>query len=332
MSWIALGGTYGVSKAALASATDSMRLELAPRGVLVVGVYVGYVDTDMVAAVEAPKVAAADVVRQVLDADRGGAVRGPRRRHLALRPLPAPRAGRRAVPAPPGRAGVSAPDGVLAPERDTDREPDRGPDRVPARAWRVMAVTAAGVFVVFLDATVVNIAFPALSADFADATRADLSWVLNGYAVMFGALLVTAGRLADARGRRAVFLTGLVVFGLASALCGLAPSVALLVAARVVQGIGAALLVPASLALLLPEFPASRRAGAVGLWGAAGGVAAADRAHARGAARRGTGMALGLPRQRPLLPRGAARGAPGPAGVARATSSPGRSTSSGSAW
>ena len=72
MSWIALGGTYGVSKAALASATDSMRLELAPRGVLVVGVYVGYVDTDMVAAVDAPKVAAADVVRQVLDAVEEG--------------------------------------------------------------------------------------------------------------------------------------------------------------------------------------------------------------------------------------------------------------------
>ncbi len=72
MSWIALGGTYGVSKAALASATDSMRLELAPRGVLVVGVYVGYVDTDMVAAVQAPKVAAADVVRQVLDAVEAG--------------------------------------------------------------------------------------------------------------------------------------------------------------------------------------------------------------------------------------------------------------------
>ncbi len=159
---------------------------------------------------------------------------------------------------------MSAPDGV--PEVV---------ERVPARAWRVMAVTAAGVFVVFLDATVVNIAFPALSADFSEATRADLSWVLNGYAVMFGALLVTAGRLADARGRRAVFLGGLVVFGLASALCGLAPSVGLLVAARVVQGVGAALLVPASLALLLPEFPASRRAGAVGLWGAAGGVAAA---------------------------------------------------------
>ncbi len=86
---------------------------------------------------------------------------------------------------------MSAPDGVL-----------EVVERVPARAWRVMAVTAAGVFVVFLDATVVNIAFPALSADFPEANRADLSWVLNAYAVVFGALLVTTGRLADARGRK----------------------------------------------------------------------------------------------------------------------------------
>ena len=146
---------------------------------------------------------------------------------------------------------------------------------VPRRAWQVLGVTAAGVFVVFVDATVVNIAFPALSADFPDVTRAGLSWVLNAYAVVFGALLVTAGRLADDRGRKRLFLTGLAVFGVASALCGLAPSVELLVAARAVQAVGAALLVPASLALLLPEFPASRRAAAVGLWGAAGAAAAA---------------------------------------------------------
>ncbi len=148
-------------------------------------------------------------------------------------------------------------------------------DVVPAHAWRVLAVSAAGVFVVFLDATVVNIAFPALSADFPDVSRAGLSWVLNAYAVVFGALLVTCGRLADARGRKQVFLAGLVVFALASALCGLAPSVPALVAARALQAGGAALLVPASLALLLPEFPASRRATAVGLWGAVGAVAAA---------------------------------------------------------
>jgi EmrB/QacA subfamily drug resistance transporter len=146
---------------------------------------------------------------------------------------------------------------------------------IPPRAWQVLAISAAGVFVVFLDATVVNIAFPALSADFPGVTRAGLSWVLNAYAVIFGALLVTAGRLADDRGRKKVFLAGLIVFGIGSALCGVAPSIELLVASRVSQAVGAALLVPASLALLLPEFPAERRAGAVGLWGAAGGAAAA---------------------------------------------------------
>lgn len=146
---------------------------------------------------------------------------------------------------------------------------------VPRRAWATLAISAAGVFVVFLDATVVNIAFPALSADFPGSSRADLSWVLNAYAVVFGALLVTTGRVADDRGRKAVFLSGLIVFGVGSALCAAAPSVGLLVGFRAVQAVGAALLVPASLALLLPEFPAERRAGAVGLWGAAGGVAAA---------------------------------------------------------
>ena len=147
---------------------------------------------------------------------------------------------------------------------------------VSANAWRVFAVSAAGVFVVFLDATVVNIAFPALQAEFSGVTRAGLSWVLNAYAVVFGALLVTAGRLADDRGRKRVFLWGLVLFATASALCGLAPNVPMLVGARAVQAIGAALLVPASLALLLPEFPLAKRATAVGLWGAVGALAAAS--------------------------------------------------------
>ena len=153
--------------------------------------------------------------------------------------------------------------------------PAPGEVRVDPRAWRVLGVAAAGVYVVFLDATIVNIAFPALSADFAGTTRAGLSWVLNAYAVVFGALLVTAGRLADERGRKRVFLVGLGVFAGASALCGVAPSVEALVAARALQAVGAALLVPASLALVLPEFPLEKRSTAVGLWGAVGAVAAA---------------------------------------------------------
>jgi EmrB/QacA subfamily drug resistance transporter len=146
---------------------------------------------------------------------------------------------------------------------------------IPRHAWKVLAVSAAAVYVVFLDATIVNIAFPAISASFPSVTRGGLSWVLNAYAVVFGALLVTAGGLADDRGRKRVFLTGLVVFAGASALCGLAPTVPLLVAARAVQAVGGALLVPASLALLLPEFPLAKRATAVGIWGAVGALAAA---------------------------------------------------------
>ena len=146
---------------------------------------------------------------------------------------------------------------------------------IPAHAWKVLAVSAAAVYVVFLDATIVNIAFPAISAEFSDVSRNGLSWVLNAYAVVFGALLVTAGGLADDKGRKRVFLAGLVLFAAASALCGIAPNVPLLVAARAVQAVGGALLVPASLALLLPEFPLAKRATAVGLWGAVGALAAA---------------------------------------------------------
>ena len=155
-------------------------------------------------------------------------------------------------------------------EAPTAAAPDEGISR---HAWAVLAVSAAAVYVVFLDATIVNIAFPAISADFSEVTRSQLSWVLNAYAVVFGALLVTAGRLADDHGRKRLFLLGLAVFALASALCGLAPTAATLIAARVVQGVGGALLVPASLALLLPEFPLSKRATAVGMWAACGAIA-----------------------------------------------------------
>ncbi|MCU1594428.1 MAG: drug resistance transporter, EmrB/QacA subfamily [Frankiales bacterium] len=148
-------------------------------------------------------------------------------------------------------------------------------EAIPAHAWKVLAVSAAAVYVVFLDATIVNIAFPAISADFHTVSRGSLSWVLNAYAVVFGALLVTAGGLADERGRKRVFLAGLIAFAGASALCGIAPNVPLLVAARAVQAVGGALLVPASLALLLPEFPLAKRGTAVGLWGAVGAAAAA---------------------------------------------------------
>src|SRR3954447_19419215 len=143
------------------------------------------------------------------------------------------------------------------------------------RRWKVLLVTAVAVFMAFLDVTIVNVAFPSVREAFPEASLAELSWVLNAYNIVFAALLVPAGRVADLVGRRRMFFWGLAVFVAASALCGLAWSVWALVAARIVQAAGAAALVPTSLGLLLPEFPLERRASATALWGAVGGVAAA---------------------------------------------------------
>src|SRR3954469_23323916 len=143
------------------------------------------------------------------------------------------------------------------------------------RRWKVLLVTGVAVFMAFLDVTIVNIAFPSIQEAFPDASPASLSWVLNAYNIVFAALLVPAGRLADLVGRRRVFFTGGGLFLVASALCGLAPSAGVLIGARALQAVGAALLVPTSLGLLLPEFPLEQRATATALWGATGGVAAA---------------------------------------------------------
>jgi EmrB/QacA subfamily drug resistance transporter len=144
-----------------------------------------------------------------------------------------------------------------------------------ARPGVVLAVSSLAAFLAFLDVTIVNIAFPALSAEFATTSLGALSWVFSGYNVAFAALLIPAGRLADLLGRRRVFLAGLTLFGIASVVCALAPTAAVLVAARVLQAVAAALLAPSSLALLLPAFAPERRGFAVGTWGAMGGIAAA---------------------------------------------------------
>jgi EmrB/QacA subfamily drug resistance transporter len=145
----------------------------------------------------------------------------------------------------------------------------------PRRAWKVLAVTSVAVFMGFLDVTIVNIAFPDLERSFPQDSFAGLSWVLNAYNVVFAAVLVPAGRLGDRLGRRRIFYTGLLTFLAASTVCGLAPSVPVLVAARVVQAAGAALVVPSALGLVLPEFPIERRATATAIWSATGAVAAA---------------------------------------------------------
>ena len=143
------------------------------------------------------------------------------------------------------------------------------------RKWKVLAVVALGTFVGFLDVTIANIAFPEIAADFDGVSLSGLSWVLNGYAVLYAALLVPIGRLADMIGRRRVFLTGLALFTLFSIAAAAAPTAETLIAARVLQGAAAAALVPTGLALLLPEFPAEQRATAVGIWGAVAAVSAA---------------------------------------------------------
>jgi EmrB/QacA subfamily drug resistance transporter len=145
----------------------------------------------------------------------------------------------------------------------------------PIRTGPVLAIVSAAVFMASLDLFVVNIAFPDLQRDFAGTSLASLSWVLNGYTIVFASLLVPLGRAADRLGRRRFFVGGLLLFVAASAAAAAAPSVETLVAARVVQAVGAAALMPTSLALLLAEIPLQKRAMAIGVWAATGGIAAA---------------------------------------------------------
>ena len=139
----------------------------------------------------------------------------------------------------------------------------------------MFAVTAMGAFMASLDLSIVNVAFPALARSFRSASRADLAWVITAYAIVYAALLVTAGRTADRLGRRRVFFLGLAVFTVGSGLCGLSPSLPLLVAGRTAQGVGAALLLPASLGLLLEVFSVEARSQAVALWSGVGALAVA---------------------------------------------------------
>lgn len=145
----------------------------------------------------------------------------------------------------------------------------------PSRPGVVFAVTALGVFMGSLDLSIVNVAFPSLEASFPHDTTAALTWVLTGYGVVFGALLVTAGRTADRVGGRRVFFAGLLVFCAGSALCGVAPALPELVAGRLVEGAGAAAMLPSSLGLLLGAFPAGRRAQVVAAWSGVGALAIA---------------------------------------------------------
>ncbi|MGE4427275.1 MAG: MFS transporter [Solirubrobacteraceae bacterium] len=144
------------------------------------------------------------------------------------------------------------------------------------RQQRLVVLATIGVaFMAGLDLFVVNVAFGDISTDFDGASTADLSWVLNAYAVVYAALLVPFGRLADRHGSRGIFLAGVVVFVAASLACAFSGSVWTLVAFRALQAAGAAAMTPTSLSLLMAALPPERRTGGVRLWAATGAVAAA---------------------------------------------------------
>jgi EmrB/QacA subfamily drug resistance transporter len=143
----------------------------------------------------------------------------------------------------------------------------------PEARW-VLLATVLGSGVAFLDGSIVNVALPAIADDL-DAGLGDLQWVVNSYLVTLSALVLLGGALGDRYGRRTVFLVGLALFTVASVLCGLAPGVGLLIGARAVQGMGAALLVPGSLAIIAAVFHPDDQARAVGAWSGLGGIAIA---------------------------------------------------------
>ncbi len=146
---------------------------------------------------------------------------------------------------------------------------------IPRESWITLAVSSLAVLAVFLDTTVLFVAFPDIVASFDTVAPTQLSWVLNAYTIVFAALLVPVGKLADRIGHKRAFLTGSALFTIASALCGLAPSAGILIAFRVVQAAGAAVLIPSSLALVLRAFPPAKVPVAVAIWGATGAVAGA---------------------------------------------------------
>lgn len=140
---------------------------------------------------------------------------------------------------------------------------------------RTLIIASLATLATFLDTTILYVAFPDISATFGDTGASELSWVLNAYTIVFAALLIPAGKLADRIGHRRVFLTGSTLFTLASMACGLAPTAELLIVFRIAQAAGAAALIPSSLALVMHAFSHDQLPRAVAIWGASGAVAGA---------------------------------------------------------
>jgi EmrB/QacA subfamily drug resistance transporter len=142
------------------------------------------------------------------------------------------------------------------------------------RKWFTLAAVSFGLFMIMLDNTVVNVALPSIQSDL-DADLSELQWIVTGYALTFAALLLVGGKVADAYGRRLIFVVGIAVFTIASLLCGLADSGEMLIAARVLQGAGAALMNPATLSIIAATFPPRERGTAIGIWAGVSGLALA---------------------------------------------------------
>src|SRR5579884_2919835 len=145
--------------------------------------------------------------------------------------------------------------------------------RIVTNAWIILLVLTLGFFMILLDTTIVNVAIPSI-IDGLHAGLDQILWVLNAYILVYAVLLITAGRLGDMYGPRRMFITGLVIFTLASAACGVAGSPNQLILFRIIQAIGGALLTPQSLSIITSIFPPERRGAAFGVWGAVGGLAA----------------------------------------------------------
>lgn len=144
---------------------------------------------------------------------------------------------------------------------------------VPRSAWLALSVTTVVFFLTVIDVSAVNVAFPSISEDFG-VSKSQLSWIISGYNITVATGLLLAGRMADSIGRKKVFLPGVVVFMVGSLLSGVAPGVNTLIAARVVQAVGGAIVSASSLAVVLPEFPLSKRGTVIGIAGATAGLGA----------------------------------------------------------
>jgi EmrB/QacA subfamily drug resistance transporter len=165
---------------------------------------------------------------------------------------------------------IAQPGGIRTSARSSRFRDQGGQMRIPLvtpenRKWWTLGAVSLGLFMIMLDNTVVNVALPTIQRDLG-ARLSELEWIVSGYALTFAALLLTGGKLADLLGRRLVYVVGLAAFAGASLACALAPSAGFLIGARIAQGVGAALMNPATLSIVTAAFPPRQRGTAIGIW------------------------------------------------------------------